>query len=165
MIGYKSINATLKRISYNCVSFFCVAFSSPKMQSHHVFRMSDSSVFTDHVGLATQNSALVLLYLQGRSNFGPNFTFSIALLCPQAQRSEQFVENFSPNPKANTVYCEVSKCALARTSNGARGGLRQGASCQILQDWSWMVLRAASVKKHFTIIWRALPSDSNLHCL
>ena len=143
--------------------------------------MSDSSVFKNHVGFTTQNSALLSIQLEctcmERSNFGANFTFSIALLCPQAQRSEQFVENFSPNPKAKTVYCEVSKCALARTSNGcvrrgcasaarARGGLRQGASCQILQDWSheWY-LRAASMEKHFTIIWRALPSNSNLHCL
>ena len=87
--------------------------------------MSDSSVFKNHVGFTTQNSALLSIQLEctcmERSNFGANFTFSIALLCPQAQRSEQFVENFSPNPKAKTVYCEVSKCALARTSNGYSG--------------------------------------------
>ena len=82
------------------------------------------------MGLATQNSALALLYVHGRSNFGANFTFSIALLCPQAQRSEQFVEKFSPNPKAKTVYCEVSKCALARTSNGyGSAAVLRGGTC------------------------------------
>ena len=43
-------------------SIVCASFASHfclKMCSHHVFLMSDSSVFKNHVGLTTHNSALV----------------------------------------------------------------------------------------------------------
>ena len=132
--------------------FFCVAFSCLKMWSHHVFckLKSDSSVFKNHVGLTTHNSALYYvvhsMYMEDRI-LAP--TLHSALRC-FALRLKEVSNSWKisvPISKAKTVYCEVSTyCALARTSDGGVAAAAHAAhaagdrehpvkSCRFGHEW------------------------------